>query len=210
MTRLISLGTLEANSCRIIMENGILKVTKGVMVVRQGSLYILQGTTVTGVAAVGTASADANDTRLWHMRLGHMSEKGMTIYSIGTGKLDFCDHCIFGKQKRVSFPKAKHRTQGILDYIHYDLWGPSKVPSLGGKCYVLTFVDDFSRKVWVYFLRQKNETFSMFKKLKALLENQDGRKIKKIRTDNGLEFLESEFDEFYAVNSIARHETLVE
>jgi len=59
MTRLISLGTLEANSCRIIMENDILKVTKGVMVVmkglRQGSLYILQGTTVTGVAAVGTA-----------------------------------------------------------------------------------------------------------------------------------------------------------
>jgi len=50
----------------------------------------------------------------------------------------------------------------------------------------------------------------MFKKLKALLENQDGRKIKKIRTDNGLEFLESEFDEFYAVNSIARHKTLVE
>jgi len=62
-----------------------------------GSLYIMQGTTVTRVVTVGTASADVNETRLWHMRLGHMSEKGMTIYSIGTGKLDFCDHCIFGK-----------------------------------------------------------------------------------------------------------------
>jgi len=101
MTRcLISLVTLETNGCRIIMENGVLKVTKEAMVVmkglQQGSLYILQGTTVTGVAAVGTASADANDTRLWHMRLGHMSEKGMTILSkkgcldsAGTGKLDF-------------------------------------------------------------------------------------------------------------------------
>ena len=86
MTRcLISLGTLETNGCRIVMENGVLKVTKGAMVVmkglRQGSLYILQGTTVTGVAAVDTTSADANDTSLWHMRLGHMSEKGMTILS---------------------------------------------------------------------------------------------------------------------------------
>jgi len=67
--------------------------------------------------------------------------------------------------------------------------GPSKVPSLGGKRYMLTFVDDFLRKVWVYLLRQKNETFSMFKKFKALVENQTRRKIKKLRTDNGLEFV---------------------
>jgi len=145
-----------------------------------------------------------------------MSEKRMTILrkkcclgSTGTGKLDFCDHCVFGKQKRVSFSKAKYRTQGILDYIHSDLWGPSKVPSLGGKRYMLTFVDDFSRKVWVYFLRQKNETFSMFKKFKALVENQTGRKIKKLRTNNGLEFVELEFDEFCAVNGIAKRKTLV-
>ena len=116
---------------------------------------------------------------------------------------------VFWKQKRVSFSKAKHRTQGILDYIHSNLWGPSKVPSLGGKRYMLTFVNDFSRKVWVYFLRQKNETFSMFKKFKALVENQTGRKIKKLRTDNGLEFVESEFEEFCTMNGIARHKTLV-
>jgi len=74
---------------------------------------------------------------------------------------------------------------------------------------MLTFVDDFSRKVWVYFLRQKNETFSMFKKFKALVENQTRRKIKKLRTDNGLECCETEFNEFCAVNVIARHKTLV-
>ena len=145
-----------------------------------------------------------------------MSEKGMTILSkkcylgsASTGKLDFCDHCIFRKQKRVSFSKAKYHTQGILDYIHSNLWGPSKVPSLGGKRYMLTSVDDFSRKVWVYFLRQKHETFSIFKTFKALVENQTGRKIIKLRNDNGLEFVESEFDEFYTMNGIARHKTLV-
>ena len=86
--------------------------------------------------------------------LGHMSEKGMTILSKrgllggeGTRKLDFYDHCVFGKQKRVSLLITRHVTKSILNYIHSDLWGPSKVPSFRGKCCMLTFVDDFSRKV---------------------------------------------------------------
>jgi len=83
-----------------------------------------------------------------------MSEKGMTILSkkgclgsAGTSKLDFCKHYVFGKQKRVSFSTAKRCTQGILDYNHFDLPGTSRVPSFGGKSHMLTFVDNFSRKV---------------------------------------------------------------
>ena len=129
-----------------------------------------------------------------------LSKKGCLI-SVGTGKLEFCEHCVLGKQKKVSFPTAKHRTQasqGILDYIHSNLWGPSGVPSFGRKRYMLTFIDDFSRKDWVYFLRQKNNTFLIFKKFKVLVENQTGKKIKKLMTDNGLMFCESEFNEFCA------------
>jgi len=74
---------------------------------------------------------------------------------------------------------------------------------------MLSFVDGFSAKVWVYFLRQKKETFSMFKKFKALIETRTGRKIKKLGTNNGLEFCETEFNEFCAVNGIARCKTLV-
>ena len=74
---------------------------------------------------------------------------------------------------------------------------------------MLTFVNDFYCKVWVYFLRHKNEAFPMFKKFKAIVEHQTRRKIKKLRTDNGIEFVESEFNEFCAVNGIARHQTLV-
>ena len=95
---------------------------------RQGSLHFLQGTTVTGSAAVCTTSTDVDTTKLWHMRLVHMSKKGMAILrkkgclgSAGTGKLNFCEHCVVGKQKRVSFSTTKHHTQGILDYIHFEL-----------------------------------------------------------------------------------------
>ena len=113
-----------------------------------------------GSVAVTTTSFEEDFTRLWHARLGHMSEKGMTILSKrgllgseGTGKLVSCDHYVLGKQKKVSFSTATHRTKGTLDYIHSDLWGPSGVPSLRGERYILTFVNDFSRKFWVYFLR---------------------------------------------------------
>nr|XP_027086498.1 probable LRR receptor-like serine/threonine-protein kinase At3g47570 [Coffea arabica] len=85
-------------------------------------------------------SEDTDITKLWHMRLGHMSEKGLGILSKrgllcgqSTGPLEFCEHCIFGKQKRVSFSSpAIHKTKGTLDYIHSDLWGPSRAPSKGG------------------------------------------------------------------------------
>ena len=80
---LISLDAFEANGCRNSAEYGVLKVMKSAMVLmkgfKQGNLYLLQGTIVTGSTAFCITSTDVDTTRLWHIRLGHMSEKGMTI-----------------------------------------------------------------------------------------------------------------------------------
>jgi len=70
------------------------------------------------------------------------------------------------------------------------------VSSKGGVRYLLTFIDDFSRKVWVNFLRNKNDIFSNFKKWKTLIENQTSKKIKCLRTNNSSEFCEGQFNEF--------------
>lgn len=61
--------------------------------------------------------------------------------------------------------------------------------SKGGSHYLLTFIDDYSRKVWVYFnfKKHKSDVFVTFKQWKALIEKQTGKKIKPLRTDNGLE-----------------------
>ncbi|KAL5766903.1 hypothetical protein ACOSP7_017520 [Xanthoceras sorbifolium] len=217
---LISLSTLDSNDYKFTGGDGVLKVAKGSLIVMKaekiGKLYILKGSTVTGAAAVSTSSlSDSDVTRLWHMRLGHMSERGLSELSRrgllcgqSTSKLDFCEHCIFGKQKRVSFSTAIHRTKGTLDYIHSDLWGPARVPSKGGARYMLTFIDDYSRKVWVYFLKHKNDVFATFKQWKALVEKQTGRKIKRLRTDNGLEFCQGDFNEFCKNEGIVRHLTV--
>ncbi|KAG8503582.1 hypothetical protein CXB51_001580 [Gossypium anomalum] len=113
------------------------------------------GSTVTGDAAVASSSFSDDDiTKLWHMRLGHMSENGMVelnkrglLDGQGIYKLNFCKHCVFGKQKKVRFTRRIHNTKETLEYIHSDLWGPSRVPSRGGANYMLTFIDDFSRKI---------------------------------------------------------------
>ena len=70
--------------------------------------------------------------------------------------------------------------------------------------YYVSFIDDFSRNTWIYFLRKKYEVFSKFKEFKALLENQLENKIKVLRLDNGGQFCGNEFKEFCKKCSIER------
>ena len=66
--------------------------------------------------------------------------------------LDMCESCILGKQKRVSFLKIGRTPKaGKLELVHTDLWGPSPVASLGDSRYYISFINDLSKKVWVYF-----------------------------------------------------------
>ena len=91
--------------------------------------------------------------------------------------------------------------------IHSDVFGPILVPSLGGAIYYVSFIDDFSRNTSLYFLKKKSEVFSKFKEYKALVENQTGKKIKVLRSDNGGEFCEKEFENFCRECGIARQKT---
>ena len=76
-----------------------------------------------------------------------------------------------GKQCRMRFKIATYKTEGILDYVYYDILGPVQVVSKGGAWYFMSFIDDYSRKVWVYFLKNKSKAFAKFKKWKVEVEN---------------------------------------
>ncbi|KAJ4701403.1 Retrovirus-related Pol polyprotein from transposon TNT 1-94 [Melia azedarach] len=217
---LISLSMLDNKGFSFQGEGGVLHVCKGSNVVlkgvKRGTLYFLQGSTLSSSVAVASSEIDKdNMTKLWHMRLGHMSARGMQILSKWdllcghkVKDLEFCEHWIFGKLHRSKFPKAIHRTKGTLDYIHSDCWGPSRVESLGGHRYFMSMIDDFSRMTWVFIMKHKSEAFKNFRQWKALVENQTGKKIKRLRTDNGLEFYWSEFVEFCKNGGIVRHHTI--
>ena len=77
--------------------------------------------------------------------------------------------------------------------------------SLGGKHYYVTFVDDFSRRVWVYTMKTKDEVLDIFLTWKKMAENQTGRKIKCLRTDNGGEYRSDPFMKICADEGILRH-----
>jgi len=81
------------------------------------------------------------------------------------------------------------------------------VTSLGGYLYYAIFVDDFSCKTWIYFLKKKDEVFKWFRSFKALVENQTGKKIKILRTDNGTEYESNEFNDYYRETGIKTETT---
>ncbi|XP_057426441.1 uncharacterized mitochondrial protein AtMg00300-like [Lotus japonicus] len=113
---------------------------------RIGTLY------KTGGACHLIAVASNENPNLWHQRLGHMSAKGMKVMhskgklpGLQSVEIDMCEDCIFGKQKRVSF-QTSGRTpkKERLELVHSNVWGPTTVPSISGKRYFLTFIDDHS------------------------------------------------------------------
>ena len=76
--------------------------------------------------------------------------------------------------------------------------------SLSGSLYYFSFIDYFSRKTWIYFLKRKDEVFSKFKEFKALIKNHIEKKIKTFRSDNGGEFTSNEFKELCKESGIKR------
>ena len=217
---LISLGALESKGLTITLRDGLLKVVAGVLTVMKGTrrnnLYYLNGSTVIGSTSTASAKdADSEATRLWHRRLGHAGEKALQtlakqglLKGANSCKLEFCEHCVLGKQTRVKFGSAIHNTKGILDYVHSDVWGPTKVASLGGMHYFVTFLDDYSRKVWVYLMKRKSEVLDAFLKWKKMVETQTGRKVKRLRSDNGTEYKNDPFLQVCQDEGIVRHFTV--
>ena len=215
---LISLGVLDDLGCKYEVFNGVMEVCRNGRLVLYGKkycgLYVLCGCHVS--ASTHSVTAKTNSvTEKWHLRLGHMSQGGLNALSkqglLGKDKivdLSFCEPCVLAKQHRLSFKSGEHLSKNCLDYVHADLWGPEKFETHGGKKYFLSIVDDYSRRVWTFLLKTKDETFSKITEWKTLEENQTGRKLKALRTDNGLEFCNVDLDEFCRANGILRHRTV--
>lgn len=119
-----------------------------------------------------------------------------------------CRGCVLGKNVKSSFPSSSRRFKGILDLVHSDICGPMLAQSLSGFLYYVLFIDDFSRKTWIFFLKAKNETLGKFQEFKALVENQTSRKIRALRSDNGGECISGEFNDFCRKARIKRELTV--
>ncbi|KAK3895615.1 hypothetical protein Pcinc_000538 [Petrolisthes cinctipes] len=121
-------------------------------------------------------------------------------------ELEFCEACVKGKSKKSPFPCNKVKPdREPLELIHSDVCGKINEKSLSNGEYFVTFIDDATRYVWVYILKGKHEVFAKFKEWKKCVENQMGRKIKMLRTDNGGEYKSNDFEQ-YLIGEGIRHE----
>jgi hypothetical protein len=142
-------------------------------------------------------------SKLWHDQFGHLNyrplqklcnQKMVTGLSPISCRNGVCASCVLGKHHRDSFDKrASWHTSGPLHLVHSDLCGPLSSPSFSGCKYFLTFIDDFSRRTWVYFLKLKRNVFDKFLAYKTLVENKYGHQIQRLRTDNGGEYVNNNF-----------------
>ncbi|GJY31338.1 putative ribonuclease H-like domain-containing protein [Tanacetum coccineum] len=161
------------------------------------------------------ANATADESKLWHRRLGHVNFKNINKLVKGhlvrglPSKVFVNDHtcvaCKKGKQHKASCKaKLERIIRKPLELLHMDLFGPVFVESINKKRYCLVVTDDFSRFSWVFFLATKDETSEILCKFIIGLENQLNHNVKIIRCDNGTEFKNHAMNEFCAKKGIKR------
>jgi len=119
-----------------------------------------------------------------------------------------CTTCLVCKQHRDTLPKhSTWRASTKLQLIHADICGPISPSFHSNKRYILSFIDDYSRKAWVYFLHEKSKALSVFKSFKACVKKEVDASITCLKTDKGEKFTSKEFVDFCTQQGISRQLT---
>ena len=153
-----------------------------------------------------------SDLKGWHEILGHCNYEdvvklqdvvdGMKV-SDSSSKPD-CDTCVLGKMTQSRNRNPDVRSKAPLELVHTDLAGPVDPISKEGFKYTIAFTDDYSGAVFVYFLKNKSDTVEATKKF--LADSAPYGNVKRLRSDNGGEFISNKFKSLLSENKI-KHET---
>ena len=167
---------------------------------------------------VDLTAAKSNDTFMWHRRLKHLSFQALHHLSTSTAARGIpnlpliktpCEQCHMGKQFQKSTPKKSiTRAAAPLELLHDELCRPISRPSIGKAQYFMNITDDFSRKTWLFFLKNKNEALPRFKEFVTVIEQQTWLKVKWLRSDRGVEYTSNDFNAFCKDKVILRQLTM--
>ena len=175
---------------------------------RMSGLYVFRSDVYRNCTALWSSTTDNsssadNMAQLWHRRFGHVSFDtlarmpamvtgltGLTPAHIQDARSAACEPCFKGKQTRLPFGDSDTVTTKPLELIHMDLCGPMETPTVGGKRYMATFLDDYTNLSVVVLLSNKHEMYNTIISTCNLLETQSGGyKVQRVRTDNGGEYV---------------------
>ena len=136
-----------------------------------------------------------DDSWLWHRRFCHINFDNIVKVSTTLAVRDLprimkptnmiFKECVMAKQKRSSFPSKKFTLVEKLEIVHTNLSGPTRTRGFYGERYFMILVDDFTKMMWIAFLKEKYEAFDKFKIIMNKVENESRMKIKCLRSDRG-------------------------
>ena len=223
---LMSVSQMERKGKELLIRNGKVKIrnvaTKRVVceAYRRNDLYVL------GVELDPDAPRELMkefctlEIDMWHHRFCHVGNSTIKklaeanrVIGLNDAKMDrhTCEACCIGKATKTACATLKSRqSREVCELIHSDLCGPMPVKSIGGSRYFITFTDDFSRSVTVLCISSKEEVKSCVKSYIARIEREKDRKVKRFRTDNGLEFCNKELSEYFRSAGIKHEKSNVE
>lgn len=180
----ISVGRVVANDLIVVFDStsAVVKSFDGEIILKafkHNNLFLIEDQVEQLYAAIEIGE-------LWHNRLGHLNYNSLCDMSKSEMVKGInlkegvpsarCKTCMTCKIHVIPFPQeSTTRSCDLLEVIHSDVCGPFRVTSFGGARYFVTFIDDFSRRVFVYFLKAKSEVFKTFKIYKQHVEKQTGR-----------------------------------
>ena len=132
---------------------------------------------------------------IWHNRMNHPHQVvlhqvllHLKIHTSPASTISFCEACQHGKLRQSSFPVAPQRTSHPFELIHSDVWGPAPFASTNGYKYYVSFVDDYTRYVWVYPLWSKSKVANIVQQFISLVERKFTTKVHCIQSDQGGEY----------------------
>jgi transposase InsO family protein len=216
-SNILSMGQLMEKGYSVFMKNRVLQLkdNRGRLVARidiaKNRMYKLN---LRNVREKCLQVDMKNKSELWHLRFGHLHYGGLkeltkknTVHRLPDMNYSkkFCEGCVLGKQARNIFPKkVEYLARRSLELIHTDICGPITPKSFSENRYFITFIDDYTRSTWVYFLKEKSKAFEVFKKFKVLVEKLTVLYIKALRSDRGGEYMSTAFMNYYEKHGIKR------
>jgi hypothetical protein len=164
-----------------------------------------------------THGKGAGDIGIWHKWVGCVNLQCLKLMEkqnlvggfpkFGTKEVlsKVCETCQLRKQARHPFLiQTTHVSSKLLGMIHLNVW-TTKTKSIGGcRYYYMSFIDDHTRKVWVYFMKHNGEVFQHFLNFKSMVEKEKGVNIKCLRYDGGGKYFSNEFSEYLKEHGILK------
>ena len=137
------------------------------------------------------------DLCVWHLRLGHapiaVVQKIASLKPSLQHQVFSSFHvCPLAKQTRLPFHYSTKKTIASFELLHMDVWGPYKQCTYNGHRYFLTIVNNYTQMTWIFLLRYKSEVVTSISAIISLIKTQFSATVKTVRSDNGLEFLNSQ------------------